>query len=542
MTLDGFLTVLALFAAIYAVLSPVQRAQLSLSWRAQSLVAIPAFISILLFELFDIAPPSCPVVLDGYCDWLVLSASDPGLTRKFAFLIALAWLMLAVVIHVRWKPSLGSIPSFTQLAMTLIDEEQYADALKLLEPRMALLAMASRRKCTLQRLHDWLEDFGPTPQNSIAYFTRRPGSRRYCGENWPSWAARPLRALAKVIPAYARAEHAAGDMLQLLMNSPLLLTFIVERRPYFGISLICHNVYGETDFCERYLARLMNNPGSALYQELSINDVSEGLIGYRLPVRNRLLHFLFADARNAERLSVWKPVGDYLLRLLDGSERTDYPGWLHGSPNGFERDRYRDPTFMGIFFFDVMVTAAARQNVDYHMWLYYLPRLAERLEVSYDSSGDGIDRTAEFPIRAARLLYALVQTLKSWVELFERLPEDSVHRVFPERINCVGTIPHAAALALGSVLMTVVNSSRIDPGVIQTLHDTTLRQVRNLHKDSELSEMRAFLIEALLDCRHNSADEVYLNRLAVLFEEMDDVLKYEIADYEQALKLRLKKL
>ncbi len=535
MTLDGFLTVLALFAAIYAVLSPVQRAQLSLSWRVQLLIAIPAFFLIIMYELLETAP-TCPAVLDGYCDWLTLSASDPGALRKVAFLIALVWVILAVFIHVSWKPSLGNIHSFAQLATILIDEEQYIDAIKLLEPRLALLAKASRRKCARQRLHDWLEEFGPTPRNR-AYFLR-PGKREYCGESWPNWAARPIRSLAKVVPSYARAEHAAGDMLQLLMNSPQLLTFIVERRPYFGISLLRQEVYGDTDFCERYLSRMIGNPGSALYHELATNDVQES-VGYRLPTRNRLLHFLFADARSAERLSAWKPVGDYITRLLEGGERAEYRDWLQGSPTRFEHGKYSDPTFMGIFFFDIMVKEAARQGVSYHMWLYYLRHIGEGLEKAYNSSGDGIDRTCEFPIHAARLLYELVQTLTGWVDMFKRLPKDSLHRVFPECTDAFGTIPHAAAVTLGSVFATVVNSSRIDPGVIQTLHDVAIQQVRNFRVDGgELSRMRAFLIKTLLDSESRIADQDYWDRLVTLFENMDPVARYEVKDYERALTMQ----
>lgn len=540
MTLDGFLTVLALVAAIYAVLPPVQQLHASLSWRAQALVAVPTCAAILAFELFDLRPPACPAVFGNLCGWLTLSDTDPGASRKFAFLIALVWLMLAVAIHRRSRPSLGSVPAFTQLATTLIDDEQYADAMKLLEPHMALLAKANRRKCRRQRVHDWLEEFGPTPSNSFAHFTRRPDERRFSGESWPDWAARPVRALAKIVPSYARAENAANDMLQLLENARSVLDYMVERRPYFAISLLRQGVFGGRDFCERYLGRLMENPGSALYQELATNDVSDGLIGYRLPTRNRLLHFLFADARVAEELSAWKPVGDYVERLLDGDERTDYWAWLNTSADGFDRDQFRDPTYVGMFFFDVMVTSAARQGVDYHMWLYYLPHIAERLEAGYDSGGEGIDRTAEFPIRAARLLYELVQHLKGWVSLFEHLPDQSPHRNFPERERFPGTIPHAAALALGSVLATVVNSQRIDPGVIETLHEVTIRAIRDLHDDGgEIGRMRRYLVDALLGGGHSDADIGYWNRLAALLGTADDILQHEIDDYHQALELRL---
>lgn len=286
MTLDGFLTVLALIAAIYAILPPVQRLHTSLSWRAQASMAVPACIAILAFELLDLSPPTCSQALGGMCNWLTLGDAEPGVSRKFAFLIAFAWLLAAVVIHRRSRPSLASIPAFTELAAVQIDDELYGDAMKLLEPHMTLLAKASRRQYRRQRLHDWLKDFGPTPANSFARFSRRHRDRKFSGESWPIWATRPVKALARITPSHRRAEQAASDMLLLLTSAPNVLEYITERRPYFAISLLRRDVFGSREFCERYLGRLMDSSGSALYRELATNDASEGMIGYHIPARN----------------------------------------------------------------------------------------------------------------------------------------------------------------------------------------------------------------------------------------------------------------
>lgn len=540
MTLDGLLTVLALLAAIYAVLPAVQRLRLGLAWKSQALLGIVAVVIILALELYEVRPPACPSMFGGVCRWLVLPEGEIGVSRKVAFLIAFGWLVLAVVIHKRSRPSLGSVPTFTQLAQDLLDEEQFGDALKLLEPRMDLLARASRRRCLQQRLHDWLEEFGPTDSNSWAALARRPGDRRFAGETWPAWAARPIRLLARVVPHYQRAESAASDMLQILFNSSKLLDYVAERRPYFGIALIRHQVYGAADFSERFLSRLIASPGSALYHELATNLVTDGPIAYALPSRNRLLHFLFADARHAEQISAWKGVGGYIERLLDGEERPDYWTWLNGDQGWFEDEQYRDPIFMGLVFFDIMVRSAAHQNVLGHMWLYYLQHFARRLEAGYDSSGEGIDQEAEFPVRAARLLYELTQILKGWVELFENLPEDSVHRQFPARRESPGSIPHAAALTLGDVLTTVALSDRIDRGVAQTLNDVILRSIRDFHDDgADLSRMREWLIQALLDGGNTADRRRYYNRLADLFADTDHILRHEIEDYATELENRM---
>ena len=542
MTLDGFLTVLALLAAVYAVLSPVQRMRATLSWRAQVLLALPACGLILGFELFDWRPPACLPGLEGLCGPLVLGGDDPGPARKFAFLLAFAWLVASVIIHQRTRPSLGTLPAFVRLATALIDDEQYGDAFKLLEPNIALVARASRRATRRQRLRRWLEQFGPPRPGSFEAFVRRPGRhgrRRFLGETWPRWAATPVRALAALVPADRRAEQSAEDLMRLLLTSPRVLDHVVERRPHFAACLVVEPVFGDTEFTSRVLTRMIADPSSALYHELSTNDASDGLIGYRLEARNRLLYFFFSDARVAERLSVWKPVGDYVNRLLKGDERPDYPAWLNEPGSDFDGEKMQDPTWMGLFFFDLMVTSGARQDVGYHMWLLYLPLFARSLEAGYDS--DDVDRDREFPTRGARLLYEIVNFLSGWVALFDHLPADSRTRSLPTKFE-PGEIPPTAALALVEVLQLVVTSTRIDPEVAGLLHRVALRTLRALPEEAgEAQSFRSWFIAALLRGDHGRGDRFYRMRLADLFDQEDSFDRYEIGDYEAALAAALER-
>lgn len=540
MTLDGFLTVLALLAAIYAVLPAAQRLRLGLAWKTQAVLGVIAVGLILALELYEVRPPVCPISFGELCQFLALPEGETGSSRKAAFLVAFAWLGLSVVVHKFSRPSLGGLTASTKLAVELIDDEQYGDALTLLAPRMDLLAKASRRQCRRQRLHDWLADFGPTDPNSFRAFARRPGDRKYSGETWPKWLAKPVTKLAILTPQHDRSEAAASDMLQMLFNNSQLLTYIVERRPYFGLALIKADAYGAADFCERFLSRLIAAPGSALYHELSTNLVTKGPVTYELPSRNRLLHYLFADANHAVRLSAWQGVGNYITRLLDGDEDPEYWDWLNDDQAWFDNDQLHDPIFMAMIFFDIMVRAAADQGVLGHMWLYYLDRFVGGLTEGYDSSGAGIDRTAEFPIRAARLIYELTQIVSNWVELFGDLPEDSIHREFPARRESPGSIPHAAATALGTILAHVVHADEIEGGVALTINLVVLRTIRSCHPDDgPLSQMRAWLIEAILSAGHMENRMRHYERLADLLADTDYMLRHEVADYAEALEARL---
>jgi len=267
--------------------------------------------------------------------------------------------------------------------------------------------------------------------------------------------------------------------------------------------------YGAPDFCERYLSRLMAMPGSALYHEISTNVISEGF-AFALQERNRLLQFLFAGAGRAEQLSAWNGVARYVERLLDGEERAGYWTWLNGDQGWFEQEQLRDPTYVALLYFDIMVRSAAVQDVRGHMWLYFLRHFARRLEVGYGSSGEGIDRDAAFPVRAARLLYELAQIVCGWVELFEHLPETSLHRRFPNRRDSPGSISFAAALTLGNILEIVATSDRVDRDVALTIQTVILRIVRGFHEDgAELSRMPAWLITALFEPGDAAGRDLY---------------------------------
>lgn len=122
--------------------------------------------------------PSCPSILGGLCRYLELGTADPGVPRKFAFLIAFAWLIGSVFIHRAARPTLRSLPELTQLATTLVDEEQYDDAIRLVEPHLELIAVASCRKSKIQLAHDRLKDFRarrPAVVRSV-HTAARPGA------------------------------------------------------------------------------------------------------------------------------------------------------------------------------------------------------------------------------------------------------------------------------------------------------------------------------------------------------------------------------
>lgn len=530
MTLDGLLGAIALGAALFALVPGVQRLRASLALSLQMSVAAVAMLLILWLEIYEPALP-CAFSWFALCNVLTVPGDHGTVARKDAFLVVLGWGAAAVALHRFSRVRIGSVPAMGKLAARLIDENRFGEALSLLAPHVDLFVDAGRRQGRWQLLHDWFASFGK-PVSFPLVADEKPAP----GDGWPSWACKCVRFVARVIPAQRNAEAAALDTLQLVHRSPQIVTYLAEQRPDLAPPYLRARTYSRGEFSDAFLEHLAARPGSVLYHEIERNQNLIHPIGYALPEGNRLLNALFSDSNFAVEIAAWKPVGDYLERLLDGAERRDHVAWLNGSAKWYEREWWRDPAFVALFYFDIMVSSAISQGVRNHMWLHYFPHFADRIARAYASDGADVDRNAEFPTRSARLLYEIVSYLTKWIEVFPDLPDGSPHKTIPANRNQIGTnIPFSAATALGRAFASIARSGRVDIGVIEALHDKIARTIRGLPRDGPNAELRQRVVAELVSGGGGTLPHDYLDTLSVLLMNTDHIVRYDIEDYGAAI-------
>lgn len=540
MTLDGFLTFLALAVAIYAIAPPVLKLRARLGLPLQILLAFVALVLVLYFEFFQLFGRPCPAALGDACRWLAFPEDNSFTPSQAAFFVIFVWMGMALAIHkLSWRGA-GSLSAMSHIVDLLIYEKRFSEVLELVEPHLSLIDHAAHRKLPRQRLHDRVASLKGFEKNSIMAFmaTAREAEE---SNNSHGPILRTLQrwfgSLAVLLPAQRQAEIAAKEIARILFRSADLRRFISQMRPYFATSLLRLDFHEMYDFSNAYFGDLISDPGSVLYEELGQNLTISVREGYLFPEHNRLLHFLFSDARMGDKLKVWKPIGDHLLSMLRPNESRDYVAYLNRRPESFDEERWKDPIFTGIVFFDLMVTAAAHQGIQWHMWLYYLPIIVERLEGIYDTSDPAVDTSDEFPTRAARLIYESINAVRDWVGLLANLPEDSPHRQIKRgRDGDNGNIPVSAALALGSCMATIAMSDRIDDRFAGYMHEVVMRGISNLGRDGEEGQLRSFLIDSIVRGGQRDIDHQYGQRLATFLLMADHFLRGDVRDYEAALK------
>ena len=227
-----------------------------------------------------------------------------------------------------------------------------------------------------------------------------------------------------------------------------------------------------------------------------------------------------------------------MLDSLNPGQNSEYVASLNRSCDGFrERGQWHDPVYIGLSYFDIMVSSAACQGIRWHMWLYYFPIVLERLLAICDESGPAIDSSDEWPTRSLYLIYVVFSTVIRWTHLIKFLPPSCSHRSFNE-----GNVRHendniikSAAIALGSCCDRIVTTDKVSEKFLDYIHDIVLSGIRDLAHTGDEGRLRKLLILSVIRRGPLGQDAQYGANLQRLWRNADMVFRLELDDYRDAL-------
>ena len=470
MTIDGLLTFLALLVAVFALSTRAQRLNLRLKLRVwHVVVALLGGIAVHMLELPEVLAklPHIPEPKQWFMD-----------PKEIAYLVVLAVSAL-VGLHMWCSPlPKGKVYQLRLVVDELAGRGQYEDIVVLLKTHLRRLLSLSRSKSLSQRLRSWLLPAPEGMEEVLARLAERLVAERTGG-------AKPLNAevpgvkvpvplkkrlaglrkhLAQLIPEEKSLSSEVGLLLQGSILRPACVRLMAAADPGLALAVLASDARERFEFADAYFRELLENRESVLYWEVRNNQNLSAAHRYYLPETNRTLHFLLSDAKVAESLGVWKPIGDAVIAELQrrgkASERDAYNDELGEYQ---ERDQWRCPIFVGVRFFDIMVSEAIDQNIEWHMWLYYFYSFADAICDNYRPDPARVDLDAEFPTVYSFLLYEMVTTLRDWIRKIEELPVDQANVILQgeEADHENGNPVKSAILALGRCISVIFSCPRI---------------------------------------------------------------------------------
>lgn len=530
MNLDSLITVAGLFVAVYAIIPRVRRLEISLrfgkfGW-AILLISVASILYLQFYQTFrslDLTPS--------------LNLSRWSITPSNASFLIILLMSLTLYVYLRIRRlSRSNIVKFREYVFELSREKKYSELFSLIERNINHVARIYNGRFVLSRLQDYLQRHSrdyPDIRSLISELGGAPKEREPMGRDIIHTVLRKCSGLlARVFPTYEREKEVATEIVHEVLINRNTVKAISEIRPYFALQIFPYEFYENNEFVDTYLRYLAEDTKSVLYHEVRNNQNLAGRDRYALPKRNRLLNYLFEDCKVAERFGVYKPIGEFVIAHLDELYSSSLPD-PYNEPMGdfFEEGQWDSKLMVGIRFFDIMVTSALYQNIQWHMWLYYFTHFVERIVRNLDPNEKLVDFHAEWPTKYHYALYEITDCLCKWASAVGHLPldQDNVALETTSAHYENGNIPKSSMLALGQITKQILVTDALSDRFKKYIIDIVYRRYFELRKVAATQPYADALMNSI-QCGGFSMGETsyeYAQYLLDAFEEFDRI-PYEI--------------
>lgn len=534
MTVDSLIQIIALAVAVYALVPRAKqleiKVRLGVFWGILFILYASVTILLLYYQQFQnlFKLPRWPH------KWLFF----PDDVVFFATICLMVGLWFT---YQRTKINRRDIFRFQELVEELLHLEEYQELINILNQHWGRLLKIHKNRFLFPRIRRGLQRFALTISPNDTSFDkfdalefddlldRLPKKKLVMTKHYKfneklGWKI--VLGISKFLPNYSKYSDAADDILQAVLMNVGFIRTMSKVRPYFALKVFETRLLQKEEFTRLYFYYLLRNSQSILYFEIKESQETNRPGGFYIPTKNRLLYYLFNNISNAEQLNIWKPVGDEVINYLEElSANTDDP---YNLPMGnfLEDERWNSLAFVGISFFDIMVTNAFFQDVHWHMWLYYYPHFVEKIVKNYQPHSTA-NLDSEWPTKYSYLLYEIFQNLEDFVKLDEE-------RDSRKRESVIKEIPKHSLIALVHCLQHIFSAE--NKNMSEQFKSYLAAIVFRLFFDLvENPETKAYAIELHNELFRESNPKGFINDVIAYFQHFP---KYDYSEEHIRIFLR----
>ncbi len=510
MDLNGLLTIIGLVIAAYAILPRERR--LNLLLHLGIIESILIFITLIAVHYFQFYK---------YFEKIGLAIELNSIEPKDISYLLIIFTILILMIKVKWgKISNTRIFKFQALVEELNSTDNHAVLIALLDRNLEYVLNIYKNDFPLQRLRKWL-----VPPSAIS---DKPKS------GYQKWIRRIFYWLIFFIPNHEKRSSAAQNIIRTTFLNDQFAQSVAKISPYFGMKAFVYEMEEFTEFVDIYLRQLFKKQDSILYFEVKNNQNISSSHRYLISESNKLLAALFKDCKVAERLAVWKPIGEELIEYLVHLNKNKNIDEYNFEVWTFDKDFLKSPISIGIRFFDLMVTEALFQNIHWHMWLYYFPHFTENICRNFEPKVSDEDLKYEFPTKYSTILYSIISTQCDWIDILRDLPEER-DNIKLERTDCSnenGNIIKSSIISLAQCLYTISETETIPHDLKKTIFSRPISQyfkLRNYREPYIDRYADALLICLLSGGPTGKFSKNYAQTLLLSVLERNNIAEMEVA-------------
>jgi hypothetical protein len=512
MSLDSLLAVAGLLVAVFALLPRPRQLDIRLRLGPLDWTVICAAIALVHYLLF----------FPLFAGWGLsprLNLVRWGLTPTDMAYVVLVGAAVFVGLHVRRvRLTPRTLPRFCKLAQELLWTKNFNDLAILVEQHFdSLLLLAAKHNANQE--HDNLSRGTgiALASKNVSLFQRiRTRLALVAGS-----VAGRISSLT--ISRLDQPEARAADFIHGIFTSSEFVDYVAKNRPYLGITVIRKHFPERADFLNMYLRSLLSDSSSILFYEIRNTDEAnqDGL--YKLQKGGRLLTAIFGKPGFAQEQEVYRPAGDFVCERLDvlsfASAQDPYNAPLLDFD---ESTHWKDPLWVSVRFFDIMVLHALQQGIQWHMWLYYMTHFTDKISKNYKIDLGSERASEEFPNRYSYLLYEMFDAMRRWVLAVKCIdssqPNVQLKNTTSENEN--GNIPKSAIIALAQSLKRVLGNTAVPEGFRRYLLEVVIDTYACLKGAAGGAGYATVILAALGKCESYECQDVqeYFSQLKIGLE------------------------
>ncbi|WP_413724837.1 hypothetical protein [Sodalis sp. RH16] len=337
------------------------------------------------------------------------------------------------------------------------------------------------------------------------------------------------RFLSKPFPYKDKNQEVIQLNISKLLKSKPFAHHLIDAHPHVAMKATCLRFRDNDEYNTNFFTYLISSQNSNIYRELRDNQNRSYTGEYALDESNALLNFYLNDIRTAIDVGIWKPVGDYIVSYIKKQKGSSS---FYNQPDNYfssSNERWDCPIFVGLVFFDVMISTAIFKRSKHHMWLMYYRNFLKEIIESHEMSGS-IDINREFPIRFDYLIFELIYNCNIWAGATEHLSYDGWttedKKQSPE---------YFASTTLGGMMYLIITSDKLQRKQKTYLLEVIIKRMNSLDQENRSFYSEEIFNNLIRPYSFSAIDANAVNELRKLYKGVDHVLKINTSTFEVEL-------
>lgn len=345
----------------------------------------------------------------------------------------------------------------------------------------------------------------------------------------PIWSENTKRqAILKMISKPKKTPYISDveTSISRLLKSSDFINYLTVSYPAVPIKLVsCPSFLKDDEFTDSFFKILISNKESPLYRELKDNQHYIPSKGYHLEPENYILRHFFLDCQKAIDAIIWQPIGNYICKYIKEQKGEDNFYNTYDESFSYSDERWNCTIFVGVEFFNVMVTSSIYQKKQDHMWLMYYEYFLNEILKNIDRSKNSED-WQEFPLKFDYLIYKLISNCSDWV--------NTANYLYNDEVNSILAIEYASE-CLGQMIRKLLLSDKFTENKKVYYLEIILKLMKDLDSNGHVKLSQKIYFSMIGVTMFSSGDSD-LSWLKNIYRDVDHVLRLSGSTFNTEIK------